>query len=885
MKKGVLFFLLFLTFLCFSFVSGYEFNGTVYNLSGVALNNTLVNITIRNQQFAYVGSNSTTTNASGAFNFTVTENQTWFYQPVITLTENDTVTFVGQSLPALDFYSFTALENIKFYLRPAGTFNITAYNSSWVLQGFMYMIVDQQLDYPIAELFTSTKTNIVVSVPRERNYTIMLFPNGSLPVFFDWNNFSSDASYNMSTISKYSNYNATTRTVQKEFNLTMSLIRTTGYMQNVTGPVDGWTNLTIVPFLLMPGNVIAFDDADLPFNMSYFWTTAGQGSQTGDKYNETSPGLGYYNITLPTSAEGANYMLFGTAKNNSDYYGGYANISVTYGGSGIVRNISLYGLAGGRENISLTDPSNSQEVNITTARKPVTLLNQSNATLTSFSALVRTVVNYSAYGAIKFTFSTDIDQERQANFTLPLLNVTGIDRMDVLTQQYAPRKISFTTAQVNSHLNTTLKVFTPGEIDGSITAGNIFMVLYFSNSSCDLPSPPAPCQIGSSESMETNEPLKAIMGGGKISFRMKTGNISVHYVNVDMLASGPPDALFDDSTSNGSTGTSFASAMRFGSGGPTVYEYILVGMPYSDATSGLDENNTVNISIPYLYSENWSLIWNVTLNGTDAAALAGNYSDYLEKQSAWSVLMNPNNTCGTTQTSILLTAPCYINKSVNEIWLRIPHFSGTGPKVVGSSVAATTSSSSSSSSSAAAAQGEKKSTTKEKEDVVEEETKEAQAPKDLGEVGDVPFDLEDSSSWVEGGSLTVDAQEGTVYALTFVTSLLEAEEHTVLVQEIDEEQALVVLLVQSEGQEVFLVLSSGKEVDLDGDGENDLLITFDALEEGTASLTFTKLETWVAREELFEEAQKQRVSSLIWIVLVVVALSAGAFFLFFRKKK
>lgn len=871
----------------------YEFNGTVYNASGVALNNTVVNITLRDQTFTILGYNATTTNASGAFNMTISENTAYLYQPVITLTENGAVTFIGQSLPALDYYTFISLENMKFYLRPAGTFNISVYNSTFVKQGFMYMILDQRLGYPIAEQFGTTVTGAIVSVPRDRNYTVMVFPNESLPVFYDWSNFSSDSYLNLSSISKHSHYNATSYTLHKEFNITMGLVRLTGYMNNLTGPIDGWDNLSIVPLLLGPSDTLMFDDADLPYNMSGFWSSQGQAGQTGDRYNLSTPGTGYYNITLPAPAEGVNLLLFGAARNNSNYYGGYANISLTYGGSGVVRNISLYGLTGNRENISMSIASAAGEQNITTLRKSITLLNQSNATLSSFSALIKTTVNYSAYGAIRFTYLTDIDQEKAANFTLPFLNVTGIDEMSFFTQQFAPKKVSFTTSQVNSALNVTLKAFSPAAIDGSIAVNNLFMALYFSNSSCDIPSPPVACQIGSTDNMATSEPLKAVMGGGKISFRMKTGNMSVHYVNVDMLASGPPDVLFDDSTSNTSGGDSFAAAARFGSGGPTIYDFILVGFPYSDGVGGLNEANTVNLSVPYFYSENWSVIWNVTLNGTDASALAGNYSAYVGVQSAWQVLMNANNSCGTSQTSISVSAPCYINKSTNEIWLRIPHFSGTGPKVSGSVVAATTTSSSSSSSSSSSGEGaKKKSSSPDKEEIVMEEEEEdvERAPESLSDEEELQdsISLEEDGNWLEQGSISLQVQESEVYSFTFVTQDFVEEKHEITVQEVNIEQASVTLLIESEPQEITLFLGTGKEVDLDADGENDLLIIVDDINsDGEISLQFTKLESWKERETLLEAEIVPERSLWIWlgIGVLVVVFALVVYFLLPKKKQ
>ena len=59
----------------------------------------------------------------------------------------------------------------------------------------------------------------------------------------------------------------------------------------------------------------------------------------------------------------------------------------------------------------------------------------------------------------------------------------------------------------------------------------------FSNSTCDVPNPASSCLIGGSSSdMSSFNPMNAIMGGGKLSFRMGTSGILVHYVNVDMLS-------------------------------------------------------------------------------------------------------------------------------------------------------------------------------------------------------------------------------------------------------------------------------------------------------------------------------------------------------------
>ncbi len=193
--------------------------------------------------------------------------------------------------------------------------------------------------------------------------------------------------------------------------------------------------------------------------------------------------------------------------------------------------------------------------------------------------------------------------------------------------------------------------------------------------------------------MATFNPMGAVMGGGKISFRMGTGNVLVHYVNVDLMASGPPDALFDNDAGTTESSSIFSNAMRFGSAGPTIYDYVLVSIPYiegSTLTTGLNENADVNISIPNFYDDSWNVIWSSS-NGTTGSALAGNYSHYSTYASDWQVLMGKNNCSATVVLN--QTTPCYLDKANNRIWIRLPHFSGTGPSVTGGLITAATPSS------------------------------------------------------------------------------------------------------------------------------------------------------------------------------------------------
>ncbi len=692
------------------------FNGTMRDENGNYLNNTNITMTIRNQEGWSVATTvSTTSNASGWFNFEIPLNgvsqQTymqWLYEPSMLHTfSNSTLTFVdfkSKALPAFPFMMVQMLAGTTFYLTPAGTINLTAMNSSGHYVPFQYQIKDTKLGYPIAEDHVNSVSTITVYVPRNRNYTIMIYPNQNMPVSFVWNNFSRTDSYAFGT-NNISSYNATTYTLVKQFNLTMTHARVTGYV-NATGYIPVWTNLTIIPYLLEGGNMVHAEFGDMPYNLSTI-------NGTSDSYNF---GTGFYNITLPATVETSNILLFAAAENGSNIFGGFKNISLSYPTTSVQFNFTnMTGLLGISANISLDRiDGNGNSINISTKKLNFNIINTTNGSLQSTYAHVEATVDYSAYGATEFTWMVDAQQSQAtANFDILLLNTTGIKEMNVFASggpndqgdstpdQYAPKRISFTIAQlVANNTNITIRTFNPDGIDASLSAGQISIGMYISNSTCDVPNPASPCTLGSStQTMSNFNPMQAVMGGGKISFRMGVGNITVHYSNVDMLASGPPDALFDSATTNTTSATSFDAAVRFGSQGPTIYDYVLVSMPYiegSSSISGLNESLGVNMSIPNIYDDNWNVIWNASRNGTNATALAGNYTHYSTYSSQWQTLMTSTN-CTNNASVINSTIPCYIDTTNNKIWIRLPHFSGTGPRISGTSVVALSSSSSSSS--------------------------------------------------------------------------------------------------------------------------------------------------------------------------------------------
>ncbi len=800
--------ILFLSLILAASALAFPFNGTVTDVNGNVLNNTIINVTVRDSNFNIVGYNSTTTNASGWFNMTVVEVTNGLYEPSIIHYNGSVVDFVGQELPAFpkDIFTFE-LSETKFYLKPAGTINISVINSTSGNVSFRYQIKDVKLGYPVAEAFANPVTGAIVYLPRDRNYSIMVYPAGSMPISFNWNNFTATQSY---SLNGSSNYNATTKTLQKQFNTTVRLDRVSGYINFSGGGISGWSTFRVIPYLMEPGNIIHVTRGTLPFNLSAF--TGGT-----DAFNVTN-GNGFYNLSLPATTETSNIMLFATATNGTSFYGAFKNVSLSYNNPAaeVQINISLFGLLGASGNIT-QDLTTGGQINFTTAVQQFNLLNSSNASLTNVFAHVEAEVDYSSFGSISFTWMANVQQGDAAVFSLPLINVTGVKKINLFVSggesNYAPKSITKTAAEIISNSSIRLASFNPQAIDTQLAASAISMALYLSNATCDLPNPSSDCLLGGSQSMDSFKPMSAIVGGGKLSFRMGTGNIKVHYVNVDMLASGPPDVLFDNSAATSASASTFDAAVRFGSSGPTIYDYVLVSIPYTETPgSGLDDTGVVNMSIPTLYDENWKVIWNVTVNGTNATNLAANNSHYSAFAEQWSILLK-SSTCTTNQSVLNTTTPCYINTSDNVIWVRLPHFSGTGPSVTGKAVASTPNTD---------------STTGSGGSIPSSSTSFAGSlPSEVSTEKEITITLPEpviAEGKIQSQKALAHLKEGTKAKFMIKTSAkTTAEEHTITATRVG--LSFANFVISSMPQEIVLGKGAGAELDVDNDSINDLKLT------------------------------------------------------------
>ena len=191
---------------------------------------------------------------------------------------------------------------------------------------------------------------------------------------------------------------------------------------------------------------------------------------------------------------------------------------------------------------------------------------------------------------------------------------------------------------------------------------------YRNNATCNVPEPPENCLLSNVLATEF-DPLKMLLAGKcNLRIKLKSTNVTLYFINVDLLASGPPDAQLPEKAINESSEpTAMEQAWRFGSLAPKIYEYVWVGIPYNES---VNESWDFEVKIPYLYDENWNLIWNVTINGTNVTL--DEYADYPKE---WFEGME----CSKVDS----TANCFVNLTSNYFWLKIPHFSGIESVITG----------------------------------------------------------------------------------------------------------------------------------------------------------------------------------------------------------
>ncbi|MDP2947047.1 MAG: hypothetical protein Q8N88_02945, partial [Nanoarchaeota archaeon] len=693
-KSGVLILLACFVFLLV-FVDAQSFSGYAKYNASAAANGTNVTFTVYEMTPgsgpSENASYSNLSNADGFFNISeieISDNQ--FF--TVTLRKYNSsnslrVDYVGPTIPMFPGQEISQLENVSFYLKEGATINVTAHNGTGIngSRTFQYQLKDTLLGYPISEGFNSYVSNKLIYVPVERNYSFMIYPNESFPVSKDI--FSGDLSDGYFTYS----FNATERN---------GGVRLSGYV-NSDGE-SNFTNLYLVSYLLEPGRMIYYGD----YSMAIYNFTG------TDEYNASS---GFFNVSLVAPAENSSVILMPVAQykdGNSEIYSAFKEVLLTYNsvynstGEQInTLNFTLYPLRGTETNISAFSAGNN--VNVTIKKYPFYInQTQENGSVVAMQSSVHLEVDLD-YGAnmINFTLMTDLESNSGGNFFIPVLDTFGVKNINAFTMGGAPMKKKFSSTDLDNNDSTlVLKLSMDARSsDSEESFEDIFVDMITNSDECNVPNYAVGCSYfaGSlNKSEDSFNPFSIVVSGAPMSFVMRNNdNITVIYVNVDLLASGPPDAIFDDSADNTSSSNNFQEAWKFGSTGPSVYDYVIIGVPYTEGSTsitGFNESSDINMTVPILYGENFSAgpIWNSTrgdniTNITSSSSENELYEFYDYIGTQYESYLNGTNLVCNASDSNLSTGLCYKDTINNMVWFKIKHFSGVGPSPSGNIIVAT----------------------------------------------------------------------------------------------------------------------------------------------------------------------------------------------------
>ena len=314
-EKILLFSITILFFVSFANAS-FNFYGYALNATGeLNLSNVNASIIVYNMsnQFSLVTTYSNLSDSRGFFNVSGIDDyggsMNYVYKATLKL-DNDTHIYISKSLPEFPSLQFSSLGVAKFYLQDGAKVNISVINETGSMIPFQYQVKDQKLGYGVAEEFNEYVDTAIVYLPLERNYSIMAYPNRTMP-----------RSYNLNNLTAYTK----PANVLVQFNTTEGLIWVSGYVKY--NGIGRFSRLNIVPYLMEPSDMMFPSYSKMPYNMANW-----RGSDLdGPLFNDTvNPTNGFFNITLPGVPNGINILLLFVAQNDtvSETYGMYKNITL-----------------------------------------------------------------------------------------------------------------------------------------------------------------------------------------------------------------------------------------------------------------------------------------------------------------------------------------------------------------------------------------------------------------------------------------------------------------------------------------------------------------------------------------------------------------------------
>ena len=683
----------------------FSFDGSIVNNIGDPIEGATATMTVysfsQNGPPITVGSFTADTNSTGYFNVTgiptTLENISDIYQgggmdmfyslSAAEYEPTDTYAInISKSLPSLPIAELlTMLDNPEIYLQPAISFrvNVTGPNYDWstypptlenyTSKNFQIMAKDLKLGYSVKELFTGSQEKIF-SIPAGRNYSFSIYPSQSFPVSVRFCNITStlegSGDFNLSgvTVQNWS-YNGTYL-----LNVSVNVSYEHKWLNGSFTGIDGIEEMRVVAYIMEDQDMICENWA-LPFNL---------GNESGAADDSYDISNGTYNITLPATNASSYLMLRAYAKNASGYYLG-SHITTALGCtlSESTYSFTMHPLIDGQaKSISSNNVSSqwNSTVIVNTTAVLFRLVDSNGTLLSNENAFI------DVERELESTYYKYMVNAEEGVFNVSLIEGESLKKLTIYSQQYAPVS-TYVSADVisgatstdtincsNGICNITMRSF--GDYDPLGENKNFSMRMYTSNSTCDVPNPPAICDLCGDQNESVFSPFNAILKGD-VSLMISNGNISVYYLNVDLLASGPPDACFDNGTESGS---GIDAAWQFGSQGPDIYDSVLIKIPYNNTM----HNRTINVSIPVLYDNEFNVIWNISVNTTSDIStdprLSG-YTDYLN--TPYEAYLNGTGIFCNESDTTLSSGLGYKDKNNRTIWIKIPHFSGVGPLVGG----------------------------------------------------------------------------------------------------------------------------------------------------------------------------------------------------------
>jgi hypothetical protein len=769
MKKTIVFFALLITLLCLAgsahAATGTQIMNETFNLSGMVYNATgdtaagiNVSITIYNGTTA-VASNWSTSDHNGTWNITGISNNTsapwntggYTYKIRALNTTAATKNFTGSFLPPISVTELHTLSNLSIYIQEAYTLNVTVMNNTTgddldlrlgesldvdidgaIQLTFKYKIYDANTTFVLYEELNTGVTSISVGLPRGKNYTMMVYPNTSIPFSYDIYNASSSVAFSLAN-------NVTLLAPgERKFNDTGTEIPFIWVAGNITTSTNAsnniFDNLTMMAWL-MDGNGRIDEDGMLPFNLS-----ASAGATYSDWYDPTN---GSFNITLPfgnanasfdanKSTENITVMIFAALTNcsggatcvesNLTYYGAFRNLTMVVDGAAAqgynVFNISgfnmtAYELQGDVYNISI--PNRTYESTPWTVTSKLMTFNLTNGNVSPRYAHVTVDVNYTAYtydtnnanNTSSFTWVKSVrGTGGNGNFSIPVFSAP-IDRINVYTSDsvFSGYKAVGLVAGNLSGTSVTLTMdsYKNSQRDGtSLPSVTVQRLTHnttcnegnFSNASgpCTAQFPDQPSG-GYNYSAGDFDVLQTALGGGNYSLRVVdvATNFTVHYAGVNSLVGVVPDVHFnrtsikteDDNSNNTESDSNLVETWIVGSFIPRdSYDYVILGLPYND--SRFNETGIINVSVLNFYDENWNVEWNP--NGSTPLVNASTFlyeewndTPITNRYFSYSTYWNGTGMIVNNTTAVKLatgTSFAYITPAEEMIWIRVPHFSG-----------------------------------------------------------------------------------------------------------------------------------------------------------------------------------------------------------------